>query len=249
VIACLDIDGGQVVKGERFLKLREVGDPAELASRYERDGADEIVLLDVSATLQRRGHLTSVLRRAAARLAIPLAVGGGIRNLDDMHAALDAGADKVSVNSAAVRQPGLLTDGAARFGAQCIVASIDARRHGDAWLVCIEGGRTPVTLDVIAWARECADRGAGEILLTSIDHDGGRRGYDLALLRAVSGAVNVPVVASGGAGCAEHVCEAIHDGGADAVLIAGILHDGVETIASLKASMARARIPVRAVAA
>lgn len=249
VIACLDVDGGRVVKGERFVGLRDVGDPASLAARYEAEGADEIVLLDVSATHERRGHLLGVLRRSAEVLSIPLTVGGGIASADDMAAALRAGADKVSVNTAAVRRPELLSEGAARFGTQCVVASIDARRAGDSWHVCVAGGRTPVALDALEWARECARRGAGEILLTSIDRDGVREGYDLELLRAVSGAVDIPVVASGGAGTARHLCEAVLIGGADAVLVAGILHDGLTSIGALKAAMAAAAIPVREVAA
>lgn len=249
VVACLDVDGGRVVKGERFVGLRDVGDPASLATRYEAEGADEVVLLDVSATHERRGHLLGVLRRSAEVLSIPLTVGGGIASADDMAAALRAGADKVSVNTAAVRRPELLSEGAARFGSQCVVASIDARRAGDSWHVCVAGGRTPVALDALEWARECARRGAGEILLTSIDRDGVREGYDLELLRAVSGAVDIPVVASGGAGTARHLCEAVLIGGADAVLVAGILHDGLTSIGALKAAMAAAAIPVRGVAA
>jgi cyclase len=249
VIACLDVDGGRVVKGERFVALRDIGDPAALAAHYEADGADEVVLLDVSATHERRGHLLDVLRRAAEALSIPLTVGGGITSSDDIAAALRAGADKVSVNTAAVRRPAILTEGASRFGAQCMVASIDARRTGDTWHVCVAGGRLPVALDAVEWARECARRGAGEILLTSIDRDGVREGYDLELLRAVSGAVDVPVIASGGAGTARHLCDAVLVGGADAVLVAGILHDGVTTVAALKAAMAAASIPVREVAA
>jgi cyclase len=249
VIACLDVDGVRVVKGERFMALRDVGDPVALAARYEREGADEVVLLDVSATIERRGHLLEMLRRTAEALAIPLTVGGGIATADDVSAALRAGADKVSLNTAAVRRPAILTEAAARFGTQCIVASIDARRVGDSWQVCVDGGRTPVGLDAVEWARGCARRGAGEILLTSIDRDGVRDGYDIELLRAVSGAVDVPVVASGGAGTPAHLCEAVIDGGADAVLVAGILHDGVISIGALKAAMAAASIPVREVAA
>ncbi|MHB1297983.1 MAG: imidazole glycerol phosphate synthase subunit HisF [Gemmatimonadaceae bacterium] len=248
LIACLDVRGGRVVKGTGFIDLRDVGDPVDLAMRYEEQGADEIVFLDIGATVEDRDHLFDLVRRAAERLFIPLTVGGGIRTLDDMDAALRAGADKVAVNSAAVDRPGLLTDGAERFGSQCVVASIDARREYDAWRVHTGGGRTSTSRYAVDWARECAARGAGEILLTSIDRDGGRDGYDLALINAVARAVAVPVIASGGAGTAVHLCEAV-DAGADAVLVAGILHDGLTTIGALKATMRSALIPVREVAA
>ena len=248
LIACLDVHGGRVVKGTGFVDLRDAGDPVELAMRYEDQGADEIVFLDIAATVEERDHLFELLRRAAERLFIPMTVGGGIRTVDDMDAALRAGADKVAVNSAAVYCPGLLTDGAARFGSQCVVASIDARLEGDAWRVHTGGGLVPTSRHAVDWARECAARGAGEILLTSIDRDGGRHGYDLALIKAVSRAVAVPVIASGGAGAAAHLCEAV-EAGADAVLVAGILHDGLTTIGALKAEMRSASIPVREVAA
>lgn len=249
VVVCLDVDGGRVVKGERFVALRDVGDPVALAARYEAEGADEIVFLDISATHQARGQVLDVVRRTAEQLFIPLTVGGGIAGIDDIATVLRSGADKVSINSAAVRRPALLTEGAARFGAQCIVASIDARRDGDGWRVMIAGGRIPTDLGVVEWARECAERGAGEIMLTSIDRDGVRSGYDVELTRAVSDAVHVPVIASGGAGEASHLCDAIDDGGADAVLVAGILHDGATTVHELKAAMSRRFIPVREVAA
>lgn len=249
VIACLDVDGGRVVKGTRFVALRDIGLPEELAERYERDGADEIVFLDISATHEGRGQLLGTVRRAAARLSIPLVVGGGIATTDHVAAVLRAGADKVSINSAAVRRPELIAEASAHFGAQCVVASIDARRAGESWQVCVAGGRTPVPLDAVEWAVACAQLGAGEILLTSIDRDGVRGGYDLELTNAVSSAVGVPVIASGGAGSARDLCDAVSIGGADAVLVAGILHDGEVTIGELKAAMMAAEIPVREVAA
>ena len=247
VIVCLDVAGGRVVKGVQFDGLRDVGDPTALAERYEREGADEIVFLDIGATHEARGTILDLARRTAERLFIPLTIGGGIRTVDDMAAALRAGADKVAINSAAVHRPAILTEGARRFGSQCIVASIDARRDGDSWRVYTSGARVRTELDAVAWARECVSRGAGEILLTSIDRDGARTGYDLELSRAVSQAVAVPVIASGGAGSAEHLCDVIAVG-ADAALVAGILHDGVATVAGLKRSMREAHIPVRMVA-
>lgn len=246
VIACLDVKGGRVVKGTQFVSLRDVGDPVELASRYEREGADEIVFLDISASVEERGTLLDVARRTAERLFIPLTVGGGVRSVDDVGRALRAGADKVGINSAAVSRPGVLTEAAARFGAQCIVASIDAKRDGEGWRVYVKGGRERTELDAVDWAAECVRRGAGEVLLTSIDRDGARTGYDVALTRAVADAVAVPVVASGGAGSAAHVCEVLEAGHADAALLAGILHDGVTTVHDVKAAMREARLPVRA---
>jgi cyclase len=237
VIVCLDVRDGRVVKGVQFVGLRDVGDPVELAERYERDGADEITFLDIAATFEARATLFDLARRTAERLFIPLTIGGGIRTVNDIAGALRAGADKVSVNSAAVQTPEILTEGAARFGAQCIVASIDAKRDGASWRVYTSGGRHRTDLDAVDWAQRCAALGAGEILLTSIDQDGARTGYDLALTRAVAAAVTVPVIASGGAGTAAHTCEAIASGGADAVLIAGILHDGVTTVGALKRAL------------
>lgn len=249
LIVCLDVDRGRVVKGTQFVGLRDVGDPVELATRYETEGADEIVFLDITATHEARGTTLELARRTAERLFIPLTIGGGIDSVEAMSAALRAGADKVGVNSAAVKRPELITAGAKRFGAQCIVASIDAKREGDGWRVYVAGGRRPTGLDAIEWAAECARRGAGEILLTSIDRDGARDGYDLELTRAVAAAVSVPVIASGGAGNAAHVRDAIVQGGADAALVAGILHDGTATVAQLKAAMRAASLPVREVAA
>src|SRR5450759_576173 len=237
VIVCLDVKGGRVVKGTNFVNLRDVGDPVELATRYEREGADEIVFLDISATAEDRGTLLDVARRTAERLFIPLTIGGGIRSANDVGLALRAGADKVSINSAAVRRPEVLTEAAERFGAQCVVASIDAKRDGDAWRVYVKGGHERTDLDAVAWATECVRRGAGEILLTSIDRDGARTGYDLELTLAVSNAVTVPVIASGGAGSAAHLCDVIAGAGADAALVAGILHDQVATVAGLKRAM------------
>jgi cyclase len=249
LIVCLDVDRGRVVKGTQFVGLRDVGDPVELATRYEAEGADEIVFLDITATHEARGTTLELARRTAERLFIPLTIGGGIDSVEAMSAALRAGADKVGVNSAAVKRPELITEGAERFGAQCIVASIDAKREGEGWRVYVAGGRRPTGLDAVEWAAECARRGAGEILLTSIDRDGARDGYDLELTRAVAAAVSVPVIASGGAGNAAHVRDAIVEGGADAALVAGILHDGTSTVAQLKAAMRAAALPVREVAA
>jgi cyclase len=248
LIVCLDVRNGRVVKGVRFEGLRDVGDPVELAARYEAEGADEIVFLDISASAEARTTLLETVRRAAEAVFIPLTVGGGVRTVDDVACVLRSGADKVSINTAAVARPELLSEGAERFGSQCVVASIDAKREQAAWRVWTHGGSVRTEIDAIEWARECVARGAGEILLTSIDRDGARSGFDLALTRAVSNAVPVPVIASGGAGSAAHVRDAVVDGRADAVLVAGILHDGVTTVRAIKAEMAHARIPVRAVA-
>jgi cyclase len=245
VIACLDVTAGRVVKGTRFVDLRDMGDPVELATRYEAEGADEVCFLDISASVEGRRLLHEVVRRTAERLFIPLTVGGGIRTADDVAAALRAGADKVSVNTAAVERPGILESAAARFGRQCVVASIDARRTGGGWTVVIRGGRTDTGLDAVAWARECAARGAGEILLTSIDADGRREGYDLALTAAVAAAVDVPVIASGGAGNPDHVREVLTATAAEAALVAGVLHEGTTSVAAIKAALAGAGIPIR----
>jgi cyclase len=252
VIVCLDVKGGRVVKGVQFESLRDVGDPVALAERYEAEGADEITFLDISASAEERGTLLDVARRTAERLFIPLTIGGGVRTVDDVGRALRAGADKVSINSAAVERPEVLTESAYRFGSQCVVASIDAKDRevgSGTWEVYTRGGRQPTGLDAVEWAVECVRRGAGEILLTSIDRDGARTGYDLPLTRAIADAVDVPVIASGGAGNAEHVREAIVDARADAALVAGILHDGLTTVRAIKQEMARAGIVVRTVAA
>ena len=245
IVVCLDVQGGRVVKGTQFVNLRDVGDPVILATRYEAEGADEVVFLDIAASAEDRATLLDVARRTAEQLFVPLTLGGGIRSADDVGRALRAGADKVSINSAAVQRPEVLTEAAARFGAQCVVASIDAKRDGNAWRVYVKGGRERTELDAVAWARECVARGAGEILLTSIDRDGARTGYDVELTRAVSRAVAVPVVASGGAGSASDVCDALR-AGAEAALVAGILHDGVTTVHAIKDAVAAAGLPVRA---
>jgi cyclase len=248
LIVCLDVKGSRVVKGVQFEGLRDVGDPVALSEHYEREGADEITFLDISASAEERATLLDVARRTAERLFIPLTIGGGIRTSDDVARALRAGADKVSLNSAAVSRPEVLTEAADRFGAQCVVASIDAKIGADgAWKVWVKGGREETPLDAVAWAQECVSRGAGEILLTSIDRDGARTGYDLSLTRAVADAVHVPVIASGGAGVASHLVDAVREGRADAVLVAGILHDGVTTARALKDAMSHAGLPVRAI--
>jgi cyclase len=247
VIVCLDVKGDRVVKGVRFETLRDIGDPVELAERYEADGADEIVYLDISASAEERATLLDLARRTAERLFIPLTIGGGIRSAEDVARALRAGADKVGLNTAAVETPDVLTDCASRFGAQCVVASIDAKRDESRWRVYTHGGRTPTPLDAVEWAKECVRRGAGELLITSIDRDGVRGGYDLELTAAVADAVSVPVIASGGAGSAVHVCDAIVSGHADAALIAGIVHDGVTTVRQIKHEMMNHNIPTRVV--
>ena len=247
VIVCLDVDAGRVVKGVSFSDLRDVGDPVALAERYEREGADEIVFLDISASASARATIWDVVQRTAERLFIPLTIGGGVRSVDDVRVALRSGADKVSLNTAAVERPQLLTEAATTFGAQCVVASIDAKRHSarEGWQVYTRGGRHPTGLDALEWASECARRGAGEILLTSIDRDGARSGYDLELTRAVASAVDVPVIASGGAGSADHVVSALGQGCADAALVAGILHDRETTVPELKRALASHGLPVR----
>lgn len=245
LIVCLDVRDGRVVKGTGFVRLRDVGDPAELAERYEAEGADEVVFLDISASPEGRGTMLDVASRTAERVFIPLTIGGGMRSVADIARALRAGADKVAINSAAVEHPELLGEAASVFGAQCVVASIDAMRTDAGWRVYTHGGRTPTGLDAIEWARTCAARGAGEIILTSIDRDGSRDGYDVELTRAVSDAVGIPVVASGGAGSAAHIVAAITNGRADAALVAGILHDGSSTVGEIKAGMRAAGLSVR----
>ena len=245
IVVCLDVQGGRVVKGTGFVNLRDVGDPVALATRYEAEGADEVVFLDIAASAEDRATLFDVARRTAEQLFVPLTIGGGIRTADDVGHALRAGADKVSINSAAVRRPEVLREAAERFGAQCVVASIDAKRNAGGWRVYVKGGRERTELDAVAWAQECVSRGAGEILLTSIDRDGARTGYDVELTRAVASAVTVPVIASGGAGSAAHVCDAL-EAGADAALLAGILHDGLTTVRAVKRAVADAGLPVRA---
>jgi len=246
LIVCLDVKGGRVVKGVNFVGLRDVGDPVALATRYEVEGADEITFLDISASAEDRATLLDVARRTAERLFIPLTIGGGVRTADDVGRALRAGADKVSLNSAMVADPTVLTRCADRFGAQCVVASIDARLDdAGSWRVWTHGGRTRTELEAVAWAQECVERGAGEVLLTSIDRDGARTGYDLPLMHAVSSCVAAPVIASGGAGNAAHVVDVLADGHADAALVAGILHDNVTTVGALKDAMRASGLVVR----
>jgi len=245
VIPCLDVDGGRVVKGVGFVDLRDAGDPVELACRYDGAGADELVLLDITATSDKRETVVELARRAADDVFIPFTIGGGIRSVADAQAVLDAGADKVSVNSAALARPELLDELAGTFGAQCVVLAIDAKDAGDGrWAAYVAGGRTPTGRDAVLWAVEGVERGAGEILLTSMDRDGTNQGYDLELTSAVANAVSVPVIASGGAGALAHLTEAVQ-AGADAVLCASIFHYGHHTVADAKDSMARAGIPVR----
>ena len=244
VIACLDVKDGRVVKGTRFEGLRDVGDPVALAARYQEQGADEVAFLDIAATREGRATLLSCVRRAARELFVPLTVGGGIRAAEDAAAALRAGADKIAINSAAVEVPGLIEAIAAQCGAQCVVVSVDARMAPDGWRVWTRGGSAPTGLDALAWAEQCAARGAGEILLTSIDRDGARIGYDEALTRAVAGRVTVPVIASGGLGVPAHAVGAAR-AGADAVLLAGVLHEGMFTIADVKRALAESGVPVR----
>ena len=241
VIVCLDVQGGRVVKGVEFEGLRDVGDPVELAQRYEEDGADEIVFLDIAATVESRGTALDTVRRTAERVFVPLTVGGGVASREDMGRLLRAGADKVAVNSAAVARPELIFECAATFGSQCVVASIDVR-DGE---VVTRGGRTPTGLDAIEWARRCAELGAGEILLTSIERDGTREGYDIALTQSVSDAVSVPVIASGGAGSVHDVVCVLDSGAADGALLAGMLHDGLTSVKEIKWAMAQAGVPTR----
>ncbi len=246
IIPCLDVSNGRVVKGVRFVDLVDEGDPVELAARYAAEGADEIVFLDISASPEGRGTMLDVVRRAAENVFVPLTVGGGVRSVADMRAVLRAGADKVSLNTAAVQDPDLITRCAAAFGSQCVVLAIDARSGDGGWEVVINGGRTPTGLDAVEWARRGTGLGAGEILLTSMDQDGTKAGYDTALLRAVGEAVTVPVIASGGAGTIADCVAAVAAGGADAVLAASIFHRAEISIADLKAGMAAAGLPVRA---
>jgi cyclase len=246
VIPCLDVDKGRVVKGIEFVQLRDAGDPVELAARYEQEGADELVFLDITASAEKRETMVQLARRTADEVFIPFTIGGGIRSVEDAQAVLDAGADKVSVNSAAVQRPELIGELAEVFGAQCVVLAIDARRvSGGSYEVFVNGGRTPTGRDAVEWAREGVQRGAGEILLTSMDRDGTEDGYELELTRQVADAVDVPVIASGGAGTLDHLVEAIQEGGADAVLAASIFHYGTYRIRDAKERLASAGVPVR----
>ena len=244
VIPCLDVDAGRVVKGVEFVDIRDAGDPAELAAHYDRAGADEIVFLDITATHERRDTIAQLARRTADEVFVPFTIGGGIRSEHDAQAVLDAGADKVSVNSAALQRPQLIDELARVFGSQCVVLAIDAKANGEGWQAYVAGGRTPAGRGVLEWAREGVERGAGEILLTSMDRDGTSDGYDLALTAAVSKAVGVPVIASGGAGELEHLAQAL-SAGADAALCASIFHYGRYTIAEAKAHLQQRGLPVR----
>jgi len=247
IIPCLDVAAGRVVKGIQFVQLRDAGDPVELAQAYDQAGADELVFLDITATHEEREILLEVVRRTAEQVFIPLTVGGGIRDLEGIRQLLRAGADKVSLNSAAVRDPDLVTQASRWFGSQCIVVAIDARAkpQGRGWEVYVRGGRQPTGLDAVEWAKSVAERGAGEILLTSMDADGTQAGYDLELTRRVAEAVSVPVIASGGAGECAHIRQALQEGGAEAALLASLLHYGRLTIAQIKADLAAHGIPVR----
>ena len=246
VIPCLDVTDGRVVKGTKFLSLRDAGDPVEYAVEYNRQGADELVFLDITASSDGRDTMVDVVRRTATQCFMPLTVGGGIRTVADMRRMLLAGADKVGVNTAAVQNPSIISDGAKAFGTQCIVVAIDAKRDNKgSWTVYTHGGRTPTGRDAIAWAREVADRGAGEILLTSMDADGTKAGYDCELTAAISRAVPLPVIASGGAGTVAHMVEVLDRGLADAVLAASIFHFGEYTVAKVKEELAAAGVPVR----
>jgi cyclase len=246
IIPCLDVAAGRVVKGVNFINLRDAGDPVEVARRYDGEGADELAFLDIRASVETRGLLYHMIEAVADVVFIPLTVGGGVNSIDDIRALLNAGADKVSINTAGVGNPALFGAAAGHYGAQCIVAAIDAKQSGPGcWRVYTHGGRTPTELDAVAWAREVVARGAGEILLTSMDRDGARSGFDLALTRAVVEAVDVPVIASGGVGSLQDLVDGIVAGGADAVLAASIFHYGEFTIGQAKAAMAAAGIEVR----
>lgn len=247
IIPCLDVHEGRVVKGINFVNLRDAGDPVEQAVIYDREGADELVFLDITATHERRATLLDVVRRVADAIFIPFCVGGGLRTVEDMREALLAGADKIAINSAAVRTPDLIAAGAERFGAQCIVVAIDARWNGTHYEVFVSGGRTPTGLDAVDWAREVERRGAGEILLTSMDRDGTQDGYDIRLTRAISDAVSIPVIASGGAGALPHFYEALTEGGADAALAASLFHYRQLSVGQVKRYLAARGVPVRLV--
>lgn len=247
IIPCLDVTGGRVVKGIEFVNLRDAGDPVELAAFYDREGADELVFLDITATSDSRGTIVDVIERAADRIFIPLTVGGGVRSVEDIRQMLRAGADKVSINSAALANPSLISDGAEVFGSQCIVVAIDTRWDPESrkWIVYSHGGRKPVNRDAVSWAREATERGAGELLVTSMDRDGTRDGYDLALLEAIGSSVGIPLIASGGAGTLEHLAEGLAPGRADAVLAASMFHFGDFRVHEAKTFLAERGIPIR----
>ena len=245
IIACLDVDAGRVVKGIRFVGLRDAGDPAELATRHSESGADEIVLLDISAAHQQRATLLDTVRRTAKELFIPFTVGGGIRTLQEAAAVFSAGADKISINSAALADPALITQIAERFGSQAVVVAIDAKRHNGFWHAFTHGGRISANRDAVEWALEAESRGAGEILLTSMDRDGTASGFDCELTRAIADHLNIPVIASGGAGSAEHFVEVFSEGHADAALAASIFHYGISSLGELKQQLLTQSIPIR----
>lgn len=248
IIGCFDVDNGRVVKGVSFVELRDAGDPVELATLYDHEGIDELVFLDITASHEDRNTVVDMVRRTADRVFIPFTVGGGLRSDDDMRLMLESGADKITINTAAVERPELISEGAHRFGSQCIVVAIDARTESDGSMqVYTHGGRRSTGIDAIEWATEVVERGAGEIMLTSMNADGHQDGYDLELTRAVADAVPIPVIASGGAGCVEHLAEAVTDGHADAALAASIFHYGQHTIAEVKRSLAARGIPAREV--
>ncbi len=249
IIPCFDVDNGRVVKGVSFIELRDAGDPVELAKLYDAEGADELVFLDITASSDNRATVYDMVSATADQVFIPFTVGGGIRTTVDMKTMLELGADKVSINTAAVNNPDLVNKGAYRFGSQCIVVAIDAKGVGEGWEVYTHGGRTPTGIDAIAWAREVVERGAGELLVTSMDTDGHQSGYDIPMLRAMSEAVNVPVIASGGAGGPDHMAEALTEGKADAVLAASIFHFGTYSIREVKESLSEQGIAMRPVAA
>lgn len=247
IIPCLDVTDGRVVKGTNFVNLRDAGDPVDCAVEYNRQGADELVFLDITASSDHRETMTDVVKKTAERCFMPVTVGGGIRVVEDMHRMLMAGADKVGINTAAVKTPSVVSEGSAAFGAQCIVVAIDAKRrqNGDGWEVYTHGGRTPTGLDAIEWAKEVEERGAGEILLTSMDADGTKAGYDIELTAAISKALEIPVIASGGAGNLDHLVDVLEQGKADAVLAASIFHFGDYTVGDVKHYLGEKGVPVR----
>lgn len=245
IIPCLDVKEGRVVKGIEFVQLRDAGDPVELASEYNMQDADELVFLDITASHEKRDIMLDVARRTAEKVFIPYTVGGGIRNVEDMRRMLESGADKISVNTAAVKDPSVITEGAEKFGSQCVVVAIDAKRTGNHWEIFLNGGRTPTGIDAVKWAKQCEEFGAGEILLTSMDRDGTKDGYDIPLTKAITEAVNLPVIASGGAGTLEHFLEVIVEANADAVLAASLFHYGELTIRQVKEYLKANGVEVR----
>lgn len=245
IIPCLDVKEGRVVKGIEFVQLRDAGDPVELANEYNRQDADELVFLDITASHEKRDTMLDVARRTAEKVFIPYTVGGGIRSVEDMRRMLESGADKISINTAAVKDPSVITEGAEKFGSQCVVIAIDAKRAGDSWEIYLNGGRTPTGIDAVEWAKKCEELGAGEILLTSMDRDGTKDGYDIPLTKAITDAVNLPVIASGGAGKLEHFLDVIVEANADAVLAASLFHYGELTIRQVKEYLKANGIEVR----